>query len=154
MADTVTPRVRSQIMARVRTINTAPELTLQSILRSLGIRFRTHLAHIAGSPDLVFSRRRRVIFVHGCFWHGHHCARGARVPKTNAEYWLEKIDRNRRRDRATLRELRKAGWWVLTVWECQLKGSVRARLIARLRHFFDDERRRQLLDAETTHRVR
>lgn len=95
-----------------------------------------------------------MILVHGHFWHGHHCVCGARAPKTNATYWRDKIYSNRRCDRATLRELRKAGWHGLSVWECQLKDSTRTHLIARLPFFFDDDRRRQLLDAETLCHVR
>jgi DNA mismatch endonuclease (patch repair protein) len=101
----------------------------------MGYRFRLHRADIRGKPDLAFIGRRKVIFVHGCFWHGHHCARGARQPKTNSEYWQTKISRNAHRDRRNLQELQSAGWQVLTVWECETPIGKRDALQRKLGSF-------------------
>jgi DNA mismatch endonuclease (patch repair protein) len=114
-------------MQAVRSTNTTPELLVRSAAHRLGYRFRLHAANLPGKPDLVFAGRRKVIFVHGCFWHGHTCARGARIPRTNTAYWLGKIGRNTRRDAATKAQLRRLGWRVLTIWECDLKNLDRVR---------------------------
>ncbi|WP_137156484.1 very short patch repair endonuclease [Rhizobium sp. FKL33] len=127
---TETPEQRSAVMRRVKSKNTAPELKLRKLLTSLGYRYRLHRADLPGKPDLVFPGRRKLIFVHGCFWHGHDCPRGARAPKSNADYWQAKIARNRARDAANLDALTSAGWQVLTVWECELKDK--AVLVERL----------------------
>lgn len=129
---------RSEIMRAVKSKDTKVEIAVRKIVHALGYRYRLHGA-LPGKPDLVFSGRRKVIFVHGCFWHGHSCARGARVPVNNREYWVEKISRNRSRDKKTKRLLRAAGWDVLIVWECQAKNI--SALRARLRRFFKKERR-------------
>ncbi len=113
--------LRSRIMRAVKSRDTGPELSTRRLVHKLGFRFRLHGKHLPGSPDLVFAGRRKVIFVHGCFWHGHSCARGARIPKTNTEYWVEKVARNRKRDRKVSRLLKKAGWSQLIVWECEAK---------------------------------
>lgn len=110
-------------MRAVRSQDTKPELVVRRLVHLLGFRFRLHRKDLPGKPDLVFSGRRRVIFVHGCFWHGHDCTRGARVPKTNSEYWLAKISRNRLRDQRVRQELDDAGWQILTVWECELSSA-------------------------------
>jgi DNA mismatch endonuclease (patch repair protein) len=114
-------------MQAVRSTNTTPELLVRSAAHRLGYRFRLHGAHLPGKPDLVFAGQRKVIFVHGCFWHGHTCARGARIPRTNRAYWLGKIGRNATRDIATKAQLRRLGWRVLIVWECDLKNLDRVR---------------------------
>lgn len=121
--DCFTKTKRSAVMRAVRCRHTAPEMTVRRVVRSLGFRYRLHQAGLAGKPDLVFLSRRKVIFVHGCFWHMHSCRRGDRSPVTNAAYWRQKRLRNRSRDRATLVALRRAGWDVLIVWECQTKNS-------------------------------
>jgi DNA mismatch endonuclease (patch repair protein) len=108
-------------MQAVKSKNTAPELFLRKILHARGYRYRIHRRDLAGCPDLVFPSRRKVIFVHGCFWHGHDCPRGSRLPKSNLEYWGPKIARNRTRDKTNLTSLQAAGWKVCEVWECQLK---------------------------------
>ncbi len=115
-----TREARSRIMRAVRSHDTAPELLVRRLAHSMGYRFRLHRKDLPGTPDLVFPRLRKVIFVHGCFWHGHHCARGARVPKGHRAYWVEKIEGNRLRDRRNLRRLAKAGWKSLVLWECAL----------------------------------
>ena len=122
-------------MRAVRSADTKPEMRVRRLLHRLGYRFRLHRAELPGSPDIVFPGRRRVIFVHGCFWHGYDCKRGARRPKTNADYWRAKIVRNRARDAAAEAALHDAGWAVLTLWECALKDE--GALTAALRGFLD-----------------
>lgn len=114
---------RSRTMRAVRSRDTAPELSVRKMLRSLGFAggYRLHRKELPGKPDVVFLRRRKAIFIHGCFWHGHDCPRGSRMPATNASYWLPKIERNRQRDAKHLAELIRLGWDVLTVWECELR---------------------------------
>jgi DNA mismatch endonuclease (patch repair protein) len=107
-------------MRAVKSEDTGPEMTVRRIVHRLGFRYRLHRRDLPGCPDLVFVSRRKVIFVHGCFWHGHDCARGARVPKTNVEYWTAKIGRNRSRDATAVKQLRRDGWGVLVLWECKL----------------------------------
>lgn len=108
-------------MQAVKSKNTAPELFLRKILHAQGYRYRIHHRNLPGCPDLVFPSRRKVIFVHGCFWHGHDCPRGSRLPKSNLEYWESKIRRNRARDKKNSISLQAAGWKVCEVWECELK---------------------------------
>lgn len=123
--DVFTPEKRSAVMRAVKSTNTAPELTVRAAVRDLGFgrRYRLNSSAAPGRPDLVFSALRKVIFVHGCFWHGHDCKRGARQPKTNAAYWRTKIARNRERDAATRTTLRREGWSVLTIWECETRDD-------------------------------
>ncbi len=123
MTDVYGPEKRSAVMRRVKSVNTAPELTVRRLLTSLGARYRLHRADLPGKPDIVMPGRGLAIFVHGCFWHGHDCARGARVPKANRDYWLAKVGRNRARDIASRATLEAAGWRVETVWECELKDA-------------------------------
>ncbi|MFT3830034.1 MAG: very short patch repair endonuclease [Opitutaceae bacterium] len=120
MADHVAPSVRSRIMAAVRSRDTGPELALRQALHRLGYRYRVNVRALPGSPDLVFPSRRKVVFVHGCFWHGHSC-RWGRAPKSRREFWFAKRAGNRRRDRRNLAELRQLGWRALVVWQCELK---------------------------------
>jgi DNA mismatch endonuclease (patch repair protein) len=110
-------------MRSVRSRDTTPELIVRRATTALGYRYRLHKAALPGKPDLVFASRRKVIFVHGCFWHGHDCKRGAREPKSNADYWRAKIQRNRERDANTIATLKAAGWQVLVVWECEAKDE-------------------------------
>src|SRR5687767_14899494 len=118
--DIVTRLRRSAIMARIGAKNTGPELHVRRLIHSLGYRFRVHRKDLAGTPDLVFSSRRKVIFVHGCFWHSHRgCAR-AFIPKSRKQFWLSKLSRNRERDQEHTAALQTAGWGVLVVWECEL----------------------------------
>ena len=121
-------------MRRVKGKDTAPELVVRRLVWRLGARYRLHRADLPGKPDLVLPGRRLVIFVHGCFWHGHGCGR-CRIPATRRRYWLAKIERNRRRDRRCARQLRRLGWRVLTVWECRLKD--RDRLSGRIARFLE-----------------
>jgi DNA mismatch endonuclease (patch repair protein) len=134
LTDVYDKEKRSAVMARVRSKDTSPEMAVRQILTRLGARYRLHRKDLPGSPDIVMPGRKLVIFVHGCFWHGHDCARGARVPKANREYWLAKVARNTTRDAKTASALHADGWAVETVWECELKdrASLATRLAKRL----------------------
>jgi len=132
--DTFTPVERSAVMRRVRGKDTQPEMAVRSMVHRLGFRYALHRRDLPGNPDLVFPARDRVIFVHGCFWHGHSCRAGRNRPSSNTAYWTAKLDRNRARDAAHRRNLRKLGWRILIVWECELKNPERLR--ARIARFF------------------
>lgn len=123
--DTLTPSERSRRMSLIRSKNTRPELLVRTMLHVLGYRFRLHSRRLPGAPDLVFAGRKSVVFVHGCFWHGHAGCKVANVPKSRTGYWLKKFATNRVRDLRNRKELRKAGWKVFTVWECELKHPQR-----------------------------
>jgi DNA mismatch endonuclease (patch repair protein) len=107
-------------MRAVKSQDTAPELVVRRMLHAAGFRYRLHPGDLPGRPDIVFRRKKQAIFVHGCFWHGHPCPRGGRAPKTNSEYWKEKLQRNERRDRKAVESLRLMGWAVLVIWECEM----------------------------------
>ncbi len=123
MTDVFTPEKRSSVMRRVKGRDTGPEKTVRRLLTALGVRYRLHRKDLPGKPDIVMPGRRLALFVHGCFWHGHDCPRGARVPKQNRDYWLGKVGRNRERDAASTAALETAGWRVAVVWECELKDE-------------------------------
>jgi DNA mismatch endonuclease (patch repair protein) len=120
--DVYGPEKRSAVMRRVKGRGTGPELAVRRLIWSLGGRYRLNRADLPGKPDLVLPGRRLAIFVHGCFWHGHDCRRGARVPKANRDYWLRKVARNRARDAAAREALERLGWRIETVWECELEA--------------------------------
>ena len=120
--DVYSPEKRSAVMRRVKGKDTGPELAVRRILRQAGIGYRLGGCGLPGKPDVVMKGRRVALFVHGCFWHGHDCARGARQPKANADYWQAKIGRNRDRDLRNAAALKDAGWTVVTVWECDMKA--------------------------------
>lgn len=129
--DVFTPEQRSAVMRRVKSRDTTPEIAVRGILRAAGIGYRLGGAGLPGKPDIVMKGRRTVVFVHGCFWHAHDCARGSRKPKANADYWAAKIGRNVARDADVTARLTHAGWRVITVWECDLKRpDAAARLVA------------------------
>jgi DNA mismatch endonuclease (patch repair protein) len=128
MTDVYGPEKRSAVMRRVRAKDTGPEMTVRRALTALGARYRLHRKDLPGSPDVVMPGRKLALFVHGCFWHGHDCARGSRVPKANAEYWTAKIGRNRARDARNLEALAEQGWRAEVLWECELKDRLEARL--------------------------
>lgn len=121
MPDTVPPEVRRQIMSRIRSKGTKPEMTVRRLLHSLGYRYRLHRTDLPGRPDLVFPSRRKVVFVNGCFWHYHVGCDQAHIPGSNRDYWQRKLKRTRERDERNTALLRESGWAVTTVWECQLK---------------------------------
>jgi DNA mismatch endonuclease (patch repair protein) len=131
-----TPEQRSRIMRAVKSADTVPELIVRRLVHGMGYRFRLHRKDLPGKPDLIFPRLRKVVFVNGCFWHGHDCARGARVPARNREYWIRKVARNMERDRKTLAALKDLGWESLVVWECELND--RQRIGVRMKSFLED----------------
>jgi DNA mismatch endonuclease (patch repair protein) len=122
--DTFSSVERSRIMRAVRSEGTRPEVHVHELVRILGLRPRLCDKTLPGSPDFVFPRRKKVVFVSGCFWHAHHCGR-CRIPKTRRAYWIKKFARNKARDASVTRKLRGLGWSVLTVWECQLADPLR-----------------------------
>jgi DNA mismatch endonuclease (patch repair protein) len=130
MADNLTPAQRRACMQAVKGRNTTPERIVRSVLHRLGCRFSLHRTDLPGKPDIVMPARGYVVFVHGCFWHGHTCVRGRRKPATNVQYWQDKIQRNKIRDRRALAALKRRGWKTLVVWECET--HVLDRLIERL----------------------
>lgn len=122
MVDILTRQARSELMARIRQKDTAPELAVRKALHAAGLRYVLHPRNLLGRPDLSFPKYRTVLFVHGCFWHGHDC-RAGRAPSSNVEYWASKIQQNRSRDLRQTAELQAKGWTVLTVWECEIKSA-------------------------------
>ncbi len=129
------PERRSRIMRAVKGRDTKPEMIVRRVLHRSGYRYRLHRSDLPGKPDIVFGSRRTVIFVHGCFWHGHGCKRGNRIPATNVDYWKSKIARNVERYSTQLDELARNGWTALTLWECELKDE--GALANRLRVFLN-----------------
>jgi DNA mismatch endonuclease, patch repair protein len=122
MADIVSLEKRSQMMAGIKGINTKPERLIRSLLHKSGFRFRLHQKKLPGRPDLVFFKYKAVIFVHGCFWHGHNCAL-FKIPSSNTKFWLDKIAGNKERDIKDVSNLNTSGWRVMTVWECAIRGK-------------------------------
>ncbi len=132
--DNLTPSRRSENMRRIRSKGTAPELAVRKICRELGFTgYRIHRRDLPGKPDMAWIGRKIAIFVHGCFWHGHDCAEGIRKPKSNRDYWIPKIKRNQERDAEHLNALRRTGWRVLIVWDCEIGSN--KRLLARVGRF-------------------
>jgi DNA mismatch endonuclease (patch repair protein) len=120
MADFMSPELRSAHMAKIRSKDTKPEIMLRRVLHRAGFRYRLHDRRLPGKPDLVFAGRRKVIFVNGCFWHGHDCPVGSRLPKSNTEFWADKRLRNQERDARQRIQLVDQGWRYLDVWECEI----------------------------------
>lgn len=139
--DTISAAERSALMSRIRSKDTRPELVVRKLAHALGYRFRVHCADLPGTPDLAFPSRKKVIFVHGCFWHGHTC-KLASSPKTNISYWIPKINGNRRRDRQRKRALSKLGWRTLVVWECTTRTKDLSPLERRLVKFLEPQSKR------------
>lgn len=133
--DNLSPKERSERMARVRGKNTGPEMLVRRLVHGLGYRYRLHAPDLPGRPDLVFRPRQKVIFIHGCFWHRHAGCGLARMPKSRLDFWRPKLDTNRERDERNHAALVAAGWRALVVWECQVKDSVS--LAQRIREFLD-----------------
>lgn len=125
MSDHLDAEHRSLNMAAIKSRDTSPEMFVRRMLHSLGYRYRTHARNLVGKPDLVFSARRKVIFVNGCFWHSHQCDQGRRKPKSNEAYWSGKIESNVKRDERNLAGLAALGWESLVVWECELKDAAK-----------------------------
>ena len=120
MTDVVDVETRSRMMANIRSKNTSPEVLIRKALHARGFRFRVHVKKLPGTPDLVLPKYKAVIFIHGCFWHGHNC-RYFRIPQTRHEFWMEKIAKNQVRDRQQLAALRVLNWRVLVIWECAVR---------------------------------
>jgi DNA mismatch endonuclease (patch repair protein) len=133
--DRVSKQVRSRIMSSVKTTDTGAELQLRSLVHIMGYRYSLHRRDLPGKPDLVFCCRKKIIFVHGCFWHGHACRYG-RLPKSKLDYWEPKIQSNTARDKRQQAKLRRQGWSVMVVWQCQLRRI--DALTKRIRRFLDD----------------
>ncbi len=133
--DNVSPARRSEIMGRVRSRDTKPEMVVRRLVHAMGYRYRLHARDLPGRPDLVFRPRCKAIFIHGCFWHRHPSCVLARLPKSREDFWLPKLEANRQRDLKNERALQDAGWKVLAVWECEL-GDV-AELKNRIKEFLD-----------------
>jgi DNA mismatch endonuclease (patch repair protein) len=126
---------RSENMRRIKSKNTKPEMALRSFLHRHGYRFRVHRKDLPGKPDIVFPGRRKVIFVHGCFWHQHPACREGRLPGTRLDYWRPKLERNRQRDDAAISSLQALGWGVIVVWECEASAPA---TIEKIRSFLDE----------------
>ena len=135
--DTLTPEQRSERMSRVRSKDTKPELLVRRIVHGMGFRYRLHRRELPGTPDLVFPKRGKIIFVHGCFWHRHGTCKYTRWPKSKMEFWKPKLEQNHRRDKANQKALRRMGWQIMVVWECQI-GDLE-RLGMKIQKFLEDE---------------
>jgi DNA mismatch endonuclease (patch repair protein) len=149
MADVLSPQQRSYCMSRIRGKNTKPEYTIRKGLFALGFRYRLHQRTLPGCPDLVLPKYRAVIFVHGCLWHRHKCAL-FHWPKTNALFWRRKINKNRKNDQKYLFQLESAGWRVMTVWECTIRGRRRldfSLLMNTIVHWLSSRRKRAQIPA-------
>lgn len=136
MSDVLTPEQRSRCMSAIRAKNTRPELIVRSIAHRLGYRFRLHKKDLPGKPDLAFLSRRKIVEVHGCFWHQHPRCRFATRPATRKAFWDAKLNRNKERDKQNRRRLRRLGWDVLVIWECQTKDPIA--VAKRLRAFLEE----------------
>jgi len=126
--DVFLKKKRSWIMSRVKGRDTKPELKIRSLVHKLGFRFRLGNRKLPGTPDLILTRFKKVIFVHGCFWHGHKNCRRAKLPETNADFWKNKIKKNKLRDTKDIKTLKTLGWKSLTIWQCELKNSLKVQI--------------------------
>lgn len=133
--DILTPAQRHRCMSAIRGKNTKPEMIVRRMVHAMGFRYRLHRRDLPGTPDMIFSRLGKVIFVHGCFWHRHNCKYGRVRPGTNAAFWKNKRNGNRERDRRVRAELKRLGWEVLVVWECQTRPGRVEQTITRIEHF-------------------
>jgi len=136
--DRVSKEQRSAIMSRIRSKSTKPEMAVRSAVHRMGYRYRLHRHDLPGRPDLVFPSRRKVIFVHGCFWHQHRNCKKAHEPESNRGYWQPKLERNKRRDASNRAKLTRMGWRSLVVWECQVHADL-PKVAARIKRFLDSE---------------
>jgi len=139
MTDKVTKEKRSDIMSKVRSSNTTPEIMVRKLLHSMGYRFRLYRTDLPGKPDIVLTKYKTAIFVHGCFWHGCPKCRHAKIrPATNQDYWNDKLDRTLERDRENQCKLRDMGWEVLVIWECETRKKNRDKLSEKIDTFFNN----------------
>lgn len=143
ITDKVTPKIRSRIMSHIRSESTAPEVVLRRLVYGMGYRYRLHRSDLPGNPDLVFQGLKKIIFVHGCFWHQHTECKDGHLPKTNLQYWIPKLERNIQRDKKVVEELTEIGWDVMVIWECQLAD--RERLAIKLKKFLSANSRSKSL---------
>ena len=134
MTDKFSKKVRSRIMSKVRSKNTKPETKVRSYLHQHGFRFRLHRNDLPGKPDIVLPKYRTVIFVHGCFWHQHKNCKLAKIPHSNLEYWIPKLKRNRNRDEINEALLKKIGWIVEIIWECEVESIKLKKIVKTIRH--------------------
>lgn len=139
MADIFDKASRSYIMSQIRGKNTKPEILVRRYLHSLGFRFRLHDNRLPGTPDIILPKYKTVIFVHGCFWHGHENCRYANIPKTRTKWWMEKFSRNKENDKKAVKLLKKEGWNVITVFECQLKMEKRLKTLNKVVKILSDK---------------
>ncbi len=137
MVDVLTKKQRSFNMSQIRGRDTKPEMVVRKMVHSLGYRYALHRKDLPGHPDMVLTKHRKIIFVHGCFWHMHKCRYGKVKPATNAKFWQSKREGNVARDKRNLRKLRKEGWKVLTIWECQTKKP--EKMVKRIVDFLESE---------------
>lgn len=144
--DTRTPKQRRRIMQAVKSKNTKPELAVRHLLHGMGYRYRLHRKDLPGKPDIAFTSRRKAIFVHGCFWHGHNCPKG-RLPKSRLEYWRPKVDKNKDRDRTKEEQLLSLGWSVLVIWQCETLNL--EALAPRLQDFVGKKEKRSTPSADS-----
>jgi DNA mismatch endonuclease (patch repair protein) len=136
LMDNLSIKARSNLMSRVRSQDSVAEMTVRKTVHRLGYRYRLHVRTLPGCPDLVFRSRKKIIFVHGCFWHGHTCRAGRNRPASKRNYWEPKLNRNAARDRSNAARLRRDGWKVLSIWECQVRNE---NLASRLKAFLETE---------------
>lgn len=138
MGEKFTAEQRSACMRAVHSFDTSPEIRVRRMIHSMGYRYALHVKRLPGKPDIALISRRKVIFVHGCFWHKHTCQHGRKSPITNADYWNQKRERNSKRDRESIKTLRRDGWKVLVIWECWTKDA--SSLLRRLESFLTEGR--------------
>lgn len=136
MADIFSKKMRSQIMSNITGKNTTPELIIRKALFSEGYRYRLHRKDLPGNPDIVFPRRNKVIFINGCFWHGHNCKK-ATLPENNNQFWKKKINGNMERDKTNLGKLTQMGWKSFVVWQCEIKKSILGEKIKQIKKFLE-----------------
>jgi DNA mismatch endonuclease (patch repair protein) len=132
MTDVHEPEVRSYNMSQIKGKDTKPEIMVRKFLHINGFRYRLHDKKLPGKPDIVLNKYNTVIFIHGCFWHGHTGCKYFVVPKTRTKWWLDKINGNKQKDKETITKLRKTGWNIITIWECELKPEKRERTLKKL----------------------
>lgn len=140
MADIVDKETRSRMMANISSRNTKPEIFIRSELHKLGFRFRKNVKNIKGTPDLLLRKHSALIFIHGCFWHGHDC-RYFKMPKTRKEFWINKIESNKKRDANTISILKKDGWRICIIWECATKSNKRTGYVSQIAKWITGNRK-------------
>jgi len=133
MIDTLSKEERSERMAKIRSRDTKPELQVRKIIHGMGYRYRLHRRDLPGTPDIVFPSRKKVVFIHGCFWHRHTNCKIGHIPKTKQEFWIHKLEENAKRDQINIKKLKSLGWESLVIWECQIKHT--DQIIEKIRQF-------------------